>query len=103
MEQTTNPVTIVIAMIIRTEIRISTMGLDSLLAWVMLIVTVSISTVCGDTILTVIVSDKDIFTEAIRFFDSMIVKGNGVFDILILVVEVGVMINNVSYTKIDGN
>ena len=69
MEQTTNPVTIVIAMIFRTEIRISTMGLDSLLAWVrVLIVTVSISTVCGDTILTVIVSDKDIFTEAIRFF-----------------------------------
>ena len=75
------------------------MGLD----FRVLIVTVSISTVCGDTILTVIVSDKDIFTKAIRFFYSMMVKGNGVFGILILVVEVGVMINNVSYTKIDGN
>ena len=36
-----------------------------------------------------IVSDKDIFTEA------MMVKGNGVFDTLILVVEVGVMIRAV--------
>ena len=38
------------------------------------------------------VLDKDIFTKAIRFFVFMVVEGNGVFDILILVVEVGVII-----------
>ena len=41
------------------------------------------------------VSDKDIFTKAIQFFDSMMVEGNGVFNILILVVDVGVMIRAV--------
>ena len=81
IEQTTNPVTIIIAMIIRTEIRISTKGLDSLL--------------CGDTTLTVNVSDKDIFTKAIRFFDFMMVEGNEVFNILILVVDVRVIIRAV--------
>ena len=38
--------------------------------------------------------DEDIFTKAIRFFDSIMVEGNGVFDILILV-EVGVIIRAV--------
>ena len=38
------------------------------------------------------VLDKDIFTKAIRFFVLMVVESNGVFDILILVVEVGIII-----------